>query len=398
MGGGGANCGVDMATRDGDLITQAETLAHELGHNFGSQHDSTGNACPSGQNVMSPWAGEYFNFSTCSTTYISNWYTSSGQYLPWQAPVVKCGNGILDAGEQCDPGTFNSTGSACCTSSCTLRSNAGCDPSQGGCCDPSTCAMRPMGSPCRGIPQLASSYGTCDLPDVCSGTTPVCPDVQAANGTSCVSPTSGVLGTCIAGSCYSRNDYCVSIVGAGSGYNASCDGLSCRYVVCLTANNTCQPYGYGSQNQSPCNMTGVNKGKKGVCSAGTCVASPVPQMAAASPTFAPYQLPVTATDISSTLPTSTTTTTAANGGQPTTGAFETGGSPVAIGVASGASVIGALGAAAGGLVLWRRYRVRSILAGGASAVVPLSRQSGSMNALNPASRASSAVMLTTVAK
>ncbi len=46
-------------------------IAHELGHNFGSDHDGSGNACGSGF-IMAPSVSNVSNFSTCSKTQIKS--------------------------------------------------------------------------------------------------------------------------------------------------------------------------------------------------------------------------------------------------------------------------------------------------------------------------------------
>jgi hypothetical protein len=56
------------------LSTYAATVAHELGHNFGMRHDSSGNDCPGKGNIMNAILTSDFptQFSDCSKAY----YTS----------------------------------------------------------------------------------------------------------------------------------------------------------------------------------------------------------------------------------------------------------------------------------------------------------------------------------
>src|SRR5262249_36439978 len=64
------------------------------------------------------------------------------------ATISVCGNGVTEAGEQCDSGSSNGSAISCCTSSCTFKTSA------------STC--RP-------------AAGACDIAETCTGSSGVCP-------------------------------------------------------------------------------------------------------------------------------------------------------------------------------------------------------------------------------
>lgn len=85
-----------------------------------------------------------------------------------------CGNGMLDAGEQCDDG--NTVDGDCCSSSCLHES--------------SQVVCRP-------------ALTVCGAPESCSGSGPACPpDLLQPDGTSCVDPRACVVnGQCQAGVC-----------------------------------------------------------------------------------------------------------------------------------------------------------------------------------------------------
>ena len=90
-----------------------------------------------------------------------------------------CGNGIVESGEDCDPGIgVNST---CCNSkTCKFTNNAVCDPSSSPCCT-SQCQFAPATQVCR-----PSIDPVCDTQEVCTGNSSACPaDVFAPNGKSC---------------------------------------------------------------------------------------------------------------------------------------------------------------------------------------------------------------------
>lgn len=72
-----------------------------------------------------------------------------------------CGNGIVEAGEECDPGLGSP--STCCTSSCTFAPNAVCDPANSMCCT-DQCGLAPQSQVCR-----PAKDPQCDTAEVCTG-------------------------------------------------------------------------------------------------------------------------------------------------------------------------------------------------------------------------------------
>lgn len=88
-----------------------------------------------------------------------------------------CGNGIVEDGEECDPGSVDS---ACCDpSTCRFRSGAVCDPVNSLCCT-SMCQIAQGGTVCR-----SSIDSQCDKQEVCDGTNAACPkDEFESNGPS----------------------------------------------------------------------------------------------------------------------------------------------------------------------------------------------------------------------
>jgi hypothetical protein len=76
-----------------------------------------------------------------------------------------CGDGVTDAGEQCDEGGANGTSGSCCNSDCTFRS---------------------AGDVCRAGSGMPNGGSVCDPDEVCTGSSGSCPaDVVSSGGTVC---------------------------------------------------------------------------------------------------------------------------------------------------------------------------------------------------------------------
>uniref|UniRef100_A0A8C5CWI7 Disintegrin and metalloproteinase domain-containing protein 10 n=1 Tax=Gadus morhua TaxID=8049 RepID=A0A8C5CWI7_GADMO len=188
------------------------TFAHEVGHNFGSPHDS-GTECTPGESksqdkkekgnyIMYARAtsGDKLNnnkFSSCSVRNISqvlekkrgNCFVESGQ------PI--CGNGLVEPGEECDCGYSDQCRDQCCydanqpdNKKCKLKPNKVCSPSQGPCCTPE-CSYKGRNEKCR-------DESECAHQGMCNGVTAMCPTSEPkANFTAC----HGETQVCLNGGC-----------------------------------------------------------------------------------------------------------------------------------------------------------------------------------------------------
>ncbi|XP_065578386.1 disintegrin and metalloproteinase domain-containing protein unc-71-like isoform X1 [Artemia franciscana] len=194
------------------------TMAHMIGHNLGMDHDEGGDECH-----CSDWHGcvmaetivgrenvQPYKFSECSLTeYVEKLRKGRGICLfnrPNQLEDFgKCGNGIVDEGEDCDCGTLDEcreTDPCCEAVTCKLKADAEC--STGPCCD--NCQLRSRGYLCR------DSLNECDLPEFCTGKSGQCPmDIYKKNGHSC-----GDDGYCFRGECPTTNAQCYNLWGFGS--------------------------------------------------------------------------------------------------------------------------------------------------------------------------------------
>jgi hypothetical protein len=89
-----------------------------------------------------------------------------------------CGNGIVEPGEECDPGQ-GTTSSCCDVDTCKFKNNAICDPDSTPCCT-SQCAFAPATQICR-----PSRDSRCDQAEFCTGNSSSCPsDLISPNGAS----------------------------------------------------------------------------------------------------------------------------------------------------------------------------------------------------------------------
>ncbi|KAI1493058.1 zinc metalloprotease mde10 [Biscogniauxia mediterranea] len=232
--------------------TEWQVFAHESGHTFGAVHDCTSSTCGDGTASMQRCCP--LSSSSCDArgTYIMNPSTAPGitQFSPCSIGNIcsamgrnsvntaclannrdvvtitgsQCGNGIVEAGEDCDCGGENGCGdnSCCDATTCRFTTNSVCDPSNEDCCT-SQCQFASQGTVCR------SSTSSCDPQETCSGTEATCPpDEKSPDGQSCGASGGGL--TCASGQCTSRDLQCQTLVGTLTNNNATtaCDSQSCQ--------------------------------------------------------------------------------------------------------------------------------------------------------------------------
>ena len=190
--------GVDT-TYQGSVSFTATVIAHELGHNLGSQHDGNGNACPTSGFIMNAVVSQGSpptQFSTCSKNYMQTFLDGSVTCVlneptsSWTDEPV-CGNGIVEDGEQCDCGQTNcaSVDSCCNGATCQFASASYECSSQSPCCT-SGCMLVPASASqvCR------AAVDSCDFEETCDGTSGACPaDIFQGAGTSCSTANYGSL-------------------------------------------------------------------------------------------------------------------------------------------------------------------------------------------------------------
>ncbi|CAD5121233.1 DgyrCDS9766 [Dimorphilus gyrociliatus] len=237
----------------GDHHQTALTIAHEIGHNFGMEHDEDNEQCKTSKSIMAAKADssdsiDSAKWSKCSREELENAYFRRFDICLHNLPKVnainpKCGNRILEDGEECDCGTEEECLSKCChASNCTLTAGSQCY--NGECC--SDCKFRKVSTICR------DSTGECDLPEACSGKSQFCPeDAFKTTGYPCAENSSFChLGECVPdlnAQCKAMwrgstsDPQCYATIRIGKELCGKFDYATKKYEICNKENYRCSP-------------------------------------------------------------------------------------------------------------------------------------------------------------
>ncbi|XP_070589067.1 disintegrin and metalloproteinase domain-containing protein 17 [Erythrolamprus reginae] len=247
------NYGKTILTKEADLVT-----THELGHNFGAEHDpdSMPQCAPTedqgGKFVMYPIAvsGDHENnkmFSNCSKASILQTIQAKAPECFKERTNKVCGNSRVDEGEECDPGLLHLQNDLCCTSDCKLKLNAKCSDRNSPCCK--GCQFESADKKCQ-----EAINATCKGESYCTGNSSDCPPPgDALDDTVCVD-----LGKCKNGECIPFCKWKKNL--SSCACNETDD--SCK-ICCRDESKKCIPYRDYNQN-----FLYLRKGKP--CTVGFC--------------------------------------------------------------------------------------------------------------------------------
>ncbi|XP_037605838.1 disintegrin and metalloproteinase domain-containing protein 17 isoform X1 [Sebastes umbrosus] len=226
------NYGKTILTKEADLVT-----THELGHNFGAEHDPDNipYCAPrddqGGKYVMYPIAvsGDHVNnkmFSNCSKHSIVKRLRMKAPSCFKQRNINVCGNSRVEQGEECDPGLLHINSDRCCTAECRLTAGAQCSDRNSACCK--NCRFESEGEICQ-----EPIDATCKGHSYCTGNSSECPPPEnAADKTMCLDS-----GKCLNGECI---PFCQAVLKLQP---CACNetSSSCK-VCCRNSSGVCAPY------------------------------------------------------------------------------------------------------------------------------------------------------------
>uniref|UniRef100_A0A8C1ZEN4 ADAM metallopeptidase domain 17a n=1 Tax=Cyprinus carpio TaxID=7962 RepID=A0A8C1ZEN4_CYPCA len=221
-----------LSLQEADLVT-----THELGHNFGAEHDpdNIATCAPSddqgGKYVMYPIAvsGDHVNnkrFSSCSRFSISKTLKVKAHQCFKERSSKLCGNSRVEEDEDCDPGLLHLNDDPCCTAKCKFRKEAQCSDRNSPCCK--NCRFESADKICQ-----ENITATCKGMARCTGNSSECPTPgNLKDNTECVDK-----GRCQAGKCI---PFCEALHNLES---CACNETenSCK-VCCRSSSRLCTPF------------------------------------------------------------------------------------------------------------------------------------------------------------
>ena len=250
------------------LVALGQIIAHELGHNFGMQHDVTSGYVMSASMAVS---GSPV-FSAASKTYLANFFATSygtstpaclGDLPSFGPEVPRCGDGRTDSGEQCDPGT--GTADSCCTVTCQLAPGCSC-PNSDPCCT--------SGQPSAISRVCRPATGECDLAETCDGVSSACHrDLYRAPGTACgTTDCTGATapGKCLRGACVSAQAACRAPNNCSYASAVACATQTCGGMLNCSSSAAAPTCDITWAQQV---LDGLACGASSQCSGNACVAS-----------------------------------------------------------------------------------------------------------------------------